>query len=243
MRISPLLQGPWVSSAIFRIDWLHCADQGISADTLGNLFRLLAGKCEGGTISQRTTALWEKVQSYYVTHEVQDRLQNLVPSMLKQPTKPAKLRCSAAQCRALIPFADQCAQELLSSAAPVEAAAKAAIHHLHECYKALSTESIFSCDTLRRHSIRFALQYCALQRAHEEVDPSAWRVKPKLHLFLEVCSEGSRPAMCWTYRDEDYGGSVARMSRRRGGALSVKAFSSNLLQRFRLQQPVLRMVP
>ena len=67
------------------------------------------------------------------------------------------------------------------------------------------------------------------------------RVKPKMHLFLELCIEGGKPATCWTYRDEDWGGSVAKMSRRRGGLLSTAAYSSNLLDRFRMQQPMIRM--
>ena len=67
--------------------------------------------------------------------------------------------------------------------------------------------------------MRFALQYVSVRNAHADVDPTAWRVKPKLHMFLELCSEGSHPAKFWNYRDEDWGGSVARMARGRGGEL------------------------
>ena len=57
-------------------------------------------------------------------------------------------------------------------------------------------------------------------------------MKPKMHLFLGRGKAG---------RDEDWGGSVAKMARRRGGLLSTAAFSSNVLHRFRMQQPVIRM--
>ena len=75
---------------------------------------------------------------------------------------------------------------------------------------------------------------------HFADDDTAWRVKPKLHMLLELCSEGSRPSTFWTYRDEDFGGSVSRMVRRRGGLLSVRAFSKSLIDKFRMHQPMLR---
>ena len=61
------------------------------------------------------------------------------------------------------------------------------------------------------------------------------------HLFLELCSSGEQPARFWTYRDEDFGGSVAQLSRRRGGLLIVQQFSSGMLARFRMQ-PVPRLM-
>ena len=66
-----------------------------------------------------------------------------------------------------------------------------------------------------------------------------FRVKPKMHLFLELCISGSKPSLSWTYRDEDFGGTAAQLSRRRGGLLSAKATSHNFLLRFRLKQPLL----
>ena len=241
-RVSPLLQAPWVTTRIFRIDWLHCADQGVTADWLGNLFGLIAAKLPGANVKARTTALWSLIQEAYAAGGVEDRLQNLTPTMIKQSKKAPKLRCSAAEARALVPIAHAMAQELLSAADPLECAARVGTHHLHECYRALSHESIFSADILHENSVKFALQYVALE-ASADPGTKSWRIKPKLHLFLELCSDGSKPALFWNYRDEDYGGSVARLSRRRGGLLSVKAFSSNMLERFKIQQPVIRMMP
>ena len=240
MTVSPIFRAPWVDTSIFRIDWLHCADQGVTADFLGNLLVLVSKKLHGRSIEERTGNLWQKVQHFYKENKTRDCLQNLTPGMLVQPKKPPKLRASAAQTRALVPFGLQCAVDLLDDNNPVEAAVSAAAFHLDQCYRALSHESMFGTDVLREHSTKFALQYVALSDAAE--DDKVWRLKPKLHLFLEVSSEGGKPSLNWTYRDEDFGGSVARMSRRRGGLLSVPAFSANLIQRFRLQQPVLRMM-
>ena len=236
--ISPLLSAPGVQLQIFRIDWLHAADQGVTADFLGNLLLLLTTKYAGNNVKERVAILWSKIQEFYKELDVQDRLHNLVDTMLKQPTKAPKLRASAAQCRALVPFAIREATRVLDDNVPEEAAAKNAMHHLHQCYAALTRDSIFAADVLREHSTKFALQYVALEQFAGEA--MRWRIKPKLHLFLHLCSDGSRPALCWTYRDEDYGGSVSSRSRRRGGLLSAQAFSHNLLARFRMQ-PMLRM--
>ena len=236
--VSPFFSIPYVIIEICRIDWLHCCDQGVAADYLANLFIALRDKCPGRSMEVRTQALWEKICAFYSANKVEDRLPTLTTGMLVQPAKAPKLRCSAARCRALVPFAAECSQELLSSADPLELAAKAGAHHLHMCYKALSLQE--SQIDIMDQSIRFARQYVSLFRAMPE-NSRAWRIKPKLHMFLELCAEEGKPSMSWCYRDEDFGGSVARLSQRRGGILSVKAFSTNLLERFQLQQPIIRM--
>ena len=235
--LCPLLEVPWCNVDIFRIDWLHCADQGVTADYLGNLFIMISGACVGNNKAERTADLWQRIRAKYAANGVSDRLQNLIPTMLQSDKKAPKLRCSAAQCRALVPIAHALSQELLSDA-PREAAAKTGMMHLHRCYEALSGDSIFASDVLREQSLRFALQYVALEQTAEG---KAWRIKPKLHLFLEICCEGSKPALFWNYRDEDFGGSVAHLSRRRGGLLSARAFSRNLLERFKVKEPMIRM--
>jgi hypothetical protein len=240
LPISPLLQVPWCTSAIFRVDWLHAADQGVTADWLGHLFKLLITKIPGNNLKTRTATFWLRLQNWYKVRKIENRLQNLIPTMIQQPKKAPKLRASGAQVRALVPFALVTAEALLRTGVRVEEAALIGTRHLAACYDALSSDSVFPVDVMRFSSIQFALQYVSLEAA--SLDPKSWRVKPKLHVFLEVCSEGGRPAMCWNYRDEDWGGSLAKMSRRRGGVLSVKSFSQNVLDRFKIQQPVIRML-
>ena len=157
----------------------------------------------------------------------------------KDKKTPPKLRGKAAQVRALVPFGVQLAEKYLSDANEVEAAAKAGIRHLHQCYQSLSSDSAFGPDVLQSEAIAFAWQYTALSKFHDGV---LWRLKPKLHLCLELAAEHGRPALCWTYRDEDFGGSVSQAARRRGGPLSPKSFSANVLDRFRIKQPMPRMV-
>ena len=99
---------------------------------------------------------------------------------------------------------------MLNQDDPIEAQATAAANELLRCYQCLSDDSIFHADVLYDASKRFAASYVALNTVAD--DPKLWRVKPKLHLFLELCAEGSRPSRAWTYRDEDFGGSMAPIS-------------------------------
>ena len=109
--------------------------------------------------------------------------------------------------------------------------------HMFECYEALHGAGDF-VDGLTLHSRLFALQFVAL----EEHVPATWRVKPKLHQFLELCTDGGLSSANWNYRDEDFGGACSGMARRRGGHLGPKSTSENLLTRFVLRTPLPRFV-
>ena len=61
--ISPLMLAPWVKIDIFRPDWLHCADQGVTADYIGNLFLLISEKLQGANKDLRVAALWRRTCS------------------------------------------------------------------------------------------------------------------------------------------------------------------------------------
>ena len=84
------------------------------------------------------------------------------------------------------------------------------------------------------------MQYVALHDHCNAADSASWRIKPKLHLFLHITSDSSIPRLTWTYRDEDFGGSVARMARRRGNLLNCKSTSESVLTRFKLANPCVR---
>ena len=179
------------------------------------------------------------MREFYDTNHVEDRLTGLVRNVIRQQSKPPLLRASAAQVRALVPCAKELAQRFLGNTATDEAA-KVAATHLHECYQALSHDAPAGWEEqLARNSRLFAAQLVALEAA----TPGAkfWLVRPKLHLFLEICSSGSKPSLCWTYRDEDFGGSCAHMARRRGGLLNPSATSRIMLQRFMVGQPMVRL--
>ena len=236
---SPLMSAPWVKASIFRRDWLHCADQGVAADFGGNLCSLLVSKMPGANVQVRTHQLWEEIQRSYGAAGVpiRNQLNTLTPTMIQQQGKKPKLRANASEMRTLVPILHHVAQQFLDDANPIEAAAKTAAWHLNECYKALADDVIFYHASLTEHSTAFALQMVALADVHENT--RLWQLKPKLHQWLELCAEGAKPAKCWTYRDEDFGASCARMAHRRGCKISAKAVSHNLLENFRMKQPMI----
>ena len=126
-----------------------------------------------------------------------------------------KLRAKAAEARLLVPFLKEHTLLMLGDS-EMGSTVKAAAHELENCYSCLSRET-FSSQTLKDASRRFCILYAALARV---AVPPAWRLKPKAHLFQgmnETCC-GVCPSFTWTYRDEDFGGTMAALGRRRGGA-------------------------
>jgi hypothetical protein len=236
-RVNPLLQAPWFHSRIVRADWLHACDQGVTADFLGNLFHACQAVAPGSSVKVRTQVLSTKMLDWYRVNNVQDRLDCLLPSHFTQNKKGFKLRASAAVTRALVPFGVALASELLGES-PQHKAMKSAAIHLNNVYASLHNDSFFFADLAREESVKFALLYVALHDYLHDIDDRAFRIKPKLHLFLHITSDGSRPALYWNYRDEDWGGSVARLAHRQGGAVTALSCSSRVLSHFVQNQPV-----
>ena len=238
--VNPLLTAPWVTSRIFRMDWLHVADLGVTADFIGNFLHEVLELFPGGNKKDRCANLYVEVQAYYDAEGISDRFDCLLPTFFEPKDKPYKLRGSAANIRALVPFVWQLAQEMLDISVPKHAAMSHAAFHLNEVYSALSADHPDPCATMREHGIKFAIQYVALHDHLNAADDKAWRIKPKMHLFLHITSDNSMPRLTWTYRGEDFGGSVARMSRRRGGLLKCGSTSFSCLSRFRIANPCIR---
>ena len=107
---------------------------------------------------------------------------------------------------------------------------KLAMQNLAHCYQCLSHTADDAASRLRDHSRLFASLVVALEQA----SPQEFRVKPKLHLFQELneMQPGARPAKHWTYRDEDFGGSVAGLGRRLGGHKTPKSVGWQVLKKF-----------
>ena len=59
---------------------------------------------------------FDRIQEMYEAYNVQDRLQNLIEGMLKGDKKAPKIRCSAAQCQALVPTCKALAHDRLDAA-------------------------------------------------------------------------------------------------------------------------------
>ena len=172
------------------------------------------------------------ITDYYVRKECSSRLDRLTPTMLKkEKAKAPKLRAKAGEARDLVGFAKETADILLGTS-DEHAAAKSAASSLLDCYTLLSTDS-FNRQQLQAASTKFALQLTGLSAYAKEHDLKRWALKPKFHLFLELCHTAeSSPAKFWTYRDESFGGFVSHMCSRRGGALTPIAVGQSFLDRF-----------
>ena len=242
-RVSPLFAVFGVFNTLFKCDWLRCADQGIAADFLGNEFAFLLKKMPGATQEDQCQALHEHIKAYYAANGVEDRLKELEPKSFKpkKKSRPPRLKGSAATTRALVRFGDQIARQLLSDDDPVEQAIKTAAHHLLNCYNSLhQANEALSHSAIFHSSKVFAAQYGALWAAHGH--SASWRPMPKMHLFLELCSAGTEPQKLWNYRDEDFGGSVARQSRMKGSWKRVSAYCKHGLDMFKMKNKAPRIV-
>ena len=207
--VSPLFLAPGVSLATFKLDWLHIADLGVGADWLGQLFSFLLPKMRGGNRAARVADFWKRIQGLYTTHPCSSRRQPHGDHASEVTCACSGTQGARGQGQGLIPIAGALARDLLGDDDPVEVAAKSATAELEGCYQCLSWGS--DSSRLAEHCVRF----CTLCVSLEEQADYVFRVKPKTHLFQELCemSGPTRPAAHWTYRDEDFGGSTVALGR------------------------------
>ena len=105
--MSPLFSVFGIFNYLFKCDWMHCADQGIAADFLGNLFAYLVDHIiPGATKEIRCRVLWERILTYCDANGVEDRLKEFLPKTYapEKSTRPPRLKGNAATIRALVPF-------------------------------------------------------------------------------------------------------------------------------------------
>ena len=68
-------------------------------------------------------------------------------------------------------------------------------------------------------------------------DDKSWRMKPKVHLFQELCEYKAgifgSPELFWTYQDESFCSFLAKCAKRRGGQNFAATVPQRLLDRYR----------
>lgn len=224
LQASPLFSAPGFRVPIIRLDWLHVMDLGVCADWLGQLFRFLLPKFDGRNDKARIAGLWRRIQALYVVYPPFAKLDNLTLNMLSPNAPAAKLRCYGSESRGLIPVAQHLAEEMLNPADPVEQTVRKATADLAGCCRAASVGAP-TADCSRR----FATLWVALERHL----PETFRIKPKLHFMQELLEmEDGRPMAHSTYREEEFGGSVAALGRRLGGHNTAASVGTQTLLRF-----------
>ena len=110
----------------FVIDWLHACDLGVAQDFLGNLIFFLMDRFPGSSQEKRLGSIFRNMQHFYREKNSDNRLDSLTMGMLRktdnktQKLSAPKLRASAGETRALVPWGVQIAQALLDPGQVVE---------------------------------------------------------------------------------------------------------------------------
>ena len=238
-ELSPAFSIPWFSLDALRIDWLHCADQGVTPVFLGGLFHMfLSNRTHGNNVDARCARLWAMIQDFYTREQTPDRLHNLTVTMVKPKRGAIELSGSGAQVRCLVPFA----KELVDAWAEpldVEAfTARTCMRHLARCYFFLQQDLQPQADSLLDNALAF---HAGLLVLHG-LDAKRWQLRPKLHMFLELCKEQGPPSSSWNYREESFGGSVSHQGHIRGGFSTPLSMSRGVLTKFCAKESLPRLL-
>ena len=238
---SPVFSCPFLTAHQMVIDWLHCCDLGVAQDFLGNLFLHLLPLFPGNSNDARVKELYLTIVDFYSRSNSESKLDDLTFTMIRKSASSCpKLRSKAGESRALVPFAAEIAQTMLTGPDSMTSTIKECAILLNECYNCL-TRASFSHEALQTSCRKFCILYCAL--GDYVGDGYSWQFKPKFHLWQELCEEStSCPASCWTYRDEDFGGSVAKLAHRRGGQATAATAGLLVLQKFRARRSLPRVL-
>ena len=234
--LSPMFFFPGFDATMIRVDWLHCMDIGLAAQWCGAVLAVAVEdfKHLGNNMDVRRQYLFSSILNFYKETNVPhgDRLKILPLKRFRPEQGKPVLKAGAAVVRKLIPWFHNWVggwpEHILT---PTLRSIQHGMKALYMCYQMLSKDA--PLEEFHVHAKRFAVQLVSLA----EVRPQTFRVKPKLHLLMELSLEkSSSPSSCWTYRDEDFGGSLATFAVRRGGKDTPYATSSNTLKKCCLNQ-------
>ena len=105
---------------------------------------------------------------------------------------------------------------------------------LSSLYNVLSKEHNVPAKQLCRD---FSILLLALHRGW----PEQFSFKPKVHMMIELLeygTPGARPSAVWTYRDEEFGGSLKKLAQASGGPMTPSAVGRRVLLRFCAMEPL-----
>ena len=158
--------------------------------------------------------------------------------MIKADKKPPKLKPKGAETRCLVPFALELAQQLRNLIGDIRTLT------ILKCFSALLDFYMVMSSTpfVQQHAkdacSQFCLHYGALNSAAEaNGEFKSWVCKPKMHMMQEMAEmmseEVGNPRLFWCYRDEDFMGWIAEVTKSRGGAAVCSTAPLRVLERFR----------
>ena len=222
------------------IDVLHTLDLGFSQDVLGNIFWewMHSTSCTATNKAQRVAALWLEIQKYYKECKPPTRINRLTEDMVKRSGKSRKFKGKLAETRHLVAFALELAMEMNKSYGTTHSkTVKAMMANLYNFYILMGSDAYDP-----QQAGDFARQCCILYTSLREEAEAAgkatlWKVKPKMHMFIEMAEgqseEAGNPSDFWTYMDEDFMGFIGQMAGSRGGKREVSTTPVNVLKRYK----------
>lgn len=232
---SSIFSIPGASCALVKPDWLHICDIGVTADIAGNVFVAVIKHIPGRSIKDKVGQLWEDLKGWYKLHpDITEKLDQLKYECFVQNKKPPKLKGKASAIRQLVGFLPYICRKRFGGT-PLENAVQNLTDRLAQLYFHLHHFDASRVATLGRE---VAVLYKSIREHSLQMSPTtlAWKLKPKVHLFQElteyVCPMAGNPKYAWTYKDEDFGGYLVRMSSKRGGKNSSKSSALAVIQRF-----------
>ena len=229
--VSTIYSVPLFQTSNFKLDWLHVVDLGVTPDCLGNCFHFLLPRL-GKNASEQLSHLLLLIKQYYIEHDIKDGINNLTAGMVRaSPSVSPKLKVKGAEARSLVGFAKALCEKYCDESKALDCGVKWAVIYLNKCHDLGLHRDTFNASNFQRAAQSFLLQYKSLEEAMG-TDKLLWVLKPKFHMLFELAQTGDCPAMNWNYRDEEAGGTLARMARSRGGLHNPWSVSSRCLQRF-----------
>ena len=206
-------------------------DLGVTPDCLGNCFHFLLPRL-GKNASEQLAHLLLLIKQYYMQHDIKHGINNLTAGMIRpSPSVSPKLKVKGAEARSLVGFAKELVEKYCDESKAFDCGVKWAVIYLNQCHDLGLHRDSFHAPSFQRAVQSFLLQYKSLEEAMG-TDHFLWVLKPKFHMMFELAQTGDCPAMNWNYRDEEAGGTLARMARSRGGLQNPWSVSSRCLQRF-----------
>lgn len=172
--------------------------------------------------TEAVAALWQDVLQWYRTQPANiTRIDKLKLEHFAQDKKPPKLKCKAAAARQLVPFLPALCEKYLlqpEHTTSVNTTISNLTKQLHQTYQALYSGD---AELLARNCRNTCILWKSLQTHLQTLEPGTnrWKMKPKVHVFQELCEfqtqERGSPMQAWCYKDEDFGGYLQKLQKKR----------------------------
>ena len=237
--MSPLFDLPLFTFKNICIDILHACDLGVTQDIVGNILFLALGIVFlGSNRKHQMDSLNLQLKDHYRVFKTKNRVGFVSEDMVKRSGKSPKFRAKGAETRHIVPFCLIVAKkfhEIVND--DMSMTMVRLMTSLMDFYMCLG-HSPFPYDEFKSAGQKIVLFFTALRSEAESRGKDLWKLKPKLHLLLEMtqytAEETGDPGLYWTYADEDFVGMVSAIGESRGGPDRATTTPTRVARRIRI---------